>query len=202
MARVTGRTLIGSETPPEIAQVHQLIGQVSTAWSEVEGIWYLIFTCLMPGARRDQMDAIFSMSETSRAQRALIKKVAKVLYPPNPRTKAPHRRMKRIGQLISETEKLAGYRNAVIHGRLIEAYEDHTLRKLTPRIAPGSNKEKRNRLAGKDLKSELEKISAEIAELAKDLERFLDTIEQEVEIPTELRRSTRQTRASSSRSHG
>jgi len=110
--------------------------------------------------------------------------------------------MKRIGQLISETEKLAGYRNAVIHGRLIEAYEDHTLRKLTPRIAPGSNKEKRNRLAGKDLKSELEKISAEIAELAKDLERFLDTIEQEVEIPTELRRSTRQTRASSSRSHG
>jgi hypothetical protein len=186
MAHVTGRTLIGAGAPPEISQVHQLIGQISTAWSEVEGLWYLIFTCLMPGARRDQIDAIFFLFETSRAQRALILTVSDVLYPPNKHTKTPHKIRKRIGELNAKTEELAGLRNAAIHGRLIEAYEDHTLQKLTPRIAPGSNRKKRNRLAGRELTSALQEISAQIVELAKDLERFLDTIAPEVEIPKEL----------------
>jgi hypothetical protein len=188
MAFVTGRKWVGSGAPPEIEQAHQLIGQIASNWSEVEGLWYLIFTCLMPGARRDQIDAIFFLFDSSRTQRVLVMAVADVLYPDDKHKKINPTRH-RIGQLNAKTEELAGWRNAAIHGSLLEAYADHTMQQLTPRIAPGSNKKRRNRLAGKDLIVELNRIGDEIEKLVKDLEGFLDTIAPKLEIPRELQKA-------------
>jgi hypothetical protein len=46
MAFVTGRvwTGAGGSPPKEIALVYQLIGQIDSNFSEVDGLWYLIFT--------------------------------------------------------------------------------------------------------------------------------------------------------------
>jgi len=95
-----------------------------------------------------------------------------------------------LGQLNARSEELAGWRNAAIHGTLLEAYADHTMQQLTPRIAPGSNKNKRNKLAGKELAAELTRIATEIEGLIKDLTDFLDTIAPDISISKELRKAT------------
>ncbi len=191
--RLNSGSLVGSfvmakPVPPELALVHQLIGQIATEWTEIEGLWYLIFTSLMPGARRDQIDAIFFLFESSRSQRHLVMTVADVLYPPSKYGRIhPKRRV--LGQLNSRSQDLAGWRNAAIHGNLTEAYADHTMQQLTPRIAPGSNKNKRNKLAGKDLTVELKRIAVEINGVIKDLKDFLDTISPNMAISRELQKA-------------
>jgi hypothetical protein len=175
MAFITGAKWIGSDPPPEIAKVHQLIGQIATNWSEIEGYWYLIFTCLIPGASRKHIDAIFFLFDSSASQRVLILAAAEATYP---RTK--HNRIhpirRKIGQLNARTSDLAKWRNAAVHGSLMEAYEDHTMQKLTPRIAPGSNQRRRNPLAGKDLTIELTRIGEAIEKHILELEGFLNAI--------------------------
>jgi len=32
---------------PKDAEIYQLIGQIATDWSEIEGLWYLIFTWIL-----------------------------------------------------------------------------------------------------------------------------------------------------------
>jgi hypothetical protein len=175
MAFITGAKWIGSDPPPEIAKVHQLIGQIASNWSEVEGYWYLIFTCLMPGASRKHIDAIFFLFDSSASQRILVLAAADATYP---RTK--HNRIhpirRKIGQLNARTCDLASWRNAAVHGSLMEAYEDHTLQKMTPRIAPGSNEKRRNPLAGKELTTELTRIGDAIGKHILELEGFLNAI--------------------------
>lgn len=186
MAFITGRVWTGPDAPPkEIALVYQLIGQIASSWSEVEGLWYLIFTGLMRETPRLQVDSIFFMFDSSASQRALIMGVADVTYPKTKRgTIHPLRR--KLGQLNARSCDLAGLRNASIHGRVMEAYEDHTMAKLTPRIAPGDNAKRRNPLAGKELIAELQGISNDIASLVSDLANFLDTISPKIEITREL----------------
>ena len=186
MAFVTGRVWTGSDPPPkEIALVYQLVGQIASNWGEIEGLWYLIFTCLMQGTPRPQVDAIFFKFDSSASQRALIMGVADTVYPKT-EDGTIHALKRQLGQLNARTSELAKLRNASIHGRVMEAYEDHTMKKLTPRIAPGNNAKRRNILAGKDLITELQKISNDIAGHTSDLAGFLDAIAPKLEISQEL----------------
>ena len=176
MAFVTGRVWVGASSPPkELALVYQLIGQIASNFSEIEGLWYLIFTTLLKNTPRPQADAIFFRFDSSASQRALIMRVADETYPTAAGgTLDPLR--DQLGQLNARTNDLARLRNAAVHGRVMEAYEDHTMAKLTPRIAPGTNAKRRNPLAGKDLVAELEKIVVEIDTLVSDLAGFLEAI--------------------------
>ncbi|MEA2819095.1 MAG: hypothetical protein QOJ86_1099 [Bradyrhizobium sp.] len=190
MAFVTGRvwTGAGGSAPKEIALVYQLIGQIASNFSEVDGLWYLIFTGLMKETPRKQVDAIFFMFDSSASQRALIMGVADATYPKTERGTI-HPVRSQLGQLNARTCDLAGLRNAAIHGRVMEAYEDHTMSKLTPRIAPGDNAKRRNPLAGKDLIGELERIANDIEALISDLVRFLNTIAPKPDLPRELQQA-------------
>lgn len=190
LAFITGAKWIGSDPPPEIAKVHQLIGQIASNWSEVEGYWYLIFTCLLPGAGRKHIDAIFFLFDSSASQRILILAAADATYP---RTK--HNRIhpirRKIGQLNARTNDLAKWRNAAVHGSVMEAYEDHTMQKMTPRMAPGSNEKRRNPLAGQDLTKELTRIGEAIGKHILELIGFLDAIapKRSANLPQELLRA-------------
>jgi hypothetical protein len=189
MAFVTGRVWRGTEPPPtEIALTYQLIGQIASNWVEVEGLWYLIFTCLMRETPRQQADAKFFKLGTSALQRDLVMRVAEAVYPKTDGG-VPHPMIEKLGQLNARSRDLAGFRNAAIHGRLLEAYEDHTMAKLTPRMAPGGNAKRSNRLAGKDLIAELQKVLNELCGLISELEAFLDTISPRLKIEQELQQA-------------
>ena len=94
-----------------------------------------------------------------------------------------------VVQDAEREHRCRGLRNASIHGRVMEAYEDHTMAKLTPRLAPGDNTKRRNPLAGKDLIAELQGISNDIANLISDLASFLNTIAPKREILRHLQQA-------------
>lgn len=142
----------------------------------------------MKDTPRPQVDSIFFIFDSSAAQRIMIMGVADAAYPKTARgTYHPLRTA--LGKLNARTCTLAGSRNAAIHGQVIEAFEDHTMQKLTPRIAPGSNAKRRNLLAGKDLTVELQRISDEVTQLISDLADFLDTIAPKLAISEELQQA-------------
>jgi hypothetical protein len=96
-------------TPKQRAYL--LIGDIATSWSEVEALWYLIFTLVMKDTPRKITDAIYFQTDYGPHQRALILAAAEAAYPPDRKTKRPHPTRKKIGQLNAATEKLVGKRN-------------------------------------------------------------------------------------------
>lgn len=107
----------------ELKEIHALVGEASSLWNQVEELWYLIFTCLMRGADRAVIDAIYNMFPTGSMQRQLITTIApivlqfdlKELQARNPEHHARRRLLKRIGQLNATTNALSGKRNLTVH---------------------------------------------------------------------------------------
>ncbi|WP_374397714.1 hypothetical protein [Sphingopyxis sp.] len=114
--------------PPVIRRIYELVGEATTAWNQVETLWYLIFTGLMDRTERAKVDAIFSMFQTGALQRQLIMTVAPIalkfevseLRRRNPEHHVRRRMLREIGRLNAKTNDLAGHRNATVH----TAFED------------------------------------------------------------------------------
>lgn len=170
---------------PQLRRIYELIGEIAISWSEVELLWYLIFTTLMPQASRAQIDAIFFQWDTSAKQRELVLAVADATYP-NDKRGRPHPMRRRIGQLNAATQVAAGDRNAAIHAVINPPQTMAAVLQGLYTVQPGSNPRKRNKLAGKKLEEELTRSAASMNKLSADLRYFLDTISPKLEVRPEM----------------
>ncbi len=119
-----------------LKEIYALIGAIALHWSEVEELWYLIFTGLMADTPREQTDAIFFLFETGKRQRDLIISVAKATFKPDKQNR-PHKTMRQIGQLINKTETLSPKRNAAVHANMfihqtLEGQTSYRIDQATP----------------------------------------------------------------------
>ena len=111
-----------------LRQTYELVGEATTAWNQVEGLWFLIFTALMRDTERDITDALYDMFQTGAMQRQLIMKVAPIalkydlkgLKRQNPDHQIRKKLLTRTGQLNAETNGIVSRRNAMTH----TAFED------------------------------------------------------------------------------
>lgn len=154
----------------ELKRVYELVGQVTTLWSQVDGIWYLIFTCLLPETGRDRIDAIYGRFQTGAAHRELITAVARPaldsepkVYRRDPKARFRKQLLNRIGRLNDATNLLSKRRNAAAHTAFEVSYSV-----IPPRVlATGFHKP--SPLAGKDLIPELEDLVDGVSILLLDL---------------------------------
>lgn len=170
---------------PHLRRIYELKGEIASSWSEVEVLWFLIFTAIMEKTPREQATAVFFMFETSAKQRDLIKAVADATYPKD-RAGRKHPTRKRIGQLIAATNDAAGNRNAAIHANITTAQSMASILKGEYYATPGMNPGRPSKLAGKSLEDELSKTVSEIAELINNLHSLRDHIAPKLEVSPEL----------------
>lgn len=164
-------------------KIVSLIGEITLHWSEVEELWYLLFTIFMPSTPREQVDAVFSLFDTGKRQRDLVRTVAAALYKPDSCNR-PHKIMKQIGRLMSKTETVSPKRNAAIHAKfmILPGKDGASLHYRMRSGMPG----KKNFLEGRDLVPALEEILEEIKGLIQDLENFRVAMLPKQEVPPEL----------------
>lgn len=93
----------------QLDRVHMLVGRIATEFSEIETLWYLIFTCLLNTTARPVVDAIFNQFKTGAQQRQMIIDVAAASLAPS----LPL--LISIKALCEQTKTLAGRRNAAVH---------------------------------------------------------------------------------------
>jgi hypothetical protein len=93
----------------QLDRIHLLVGRIATEFSEIETLWYLIFTCLMNTTPRPVADAIFNQFKTGAQQRQMVIDVAAGALPPD----SPL--LISIKTLCEQTKTLAGRRNAAVH---------------------------------------------------------------------------------------
>lgn len=148
---------------PEIRHVYELVGRITAQWNEAEVYWYLIFTCMLYSTPRPVIDAMWSHFLTAAAQRQFTMALADAAFEKHPDL------CKTIGRLAAQTNDAAGNRNAVVHG---EYFVDFTFEGLGIGVAPGTNRKKPNRLAGKELGKNLRGVLAEIETLRHALGEF------------------------------
>lgn len=156
----------------ELRNIYALIGEIATTWSEVELMWYLIFTIIMKDTPRKQAEEIFFMFETSNRHRELIMAVADAAYPCDEHARQ-HPLRRKLGQLHARTNELAGDRNAAIHG-VVHGPRSILVGDFTMLPGPNPDPKKRNKFAGKALTDELQASLEKIKRLYEDLQRFRD----------------------------
>lgn len=165
----------------EVDRLHTLIGRIATDFSSVEGLWYLIFTCLLPGAHRPAVDAIFNRVRGGRQQRELVLSVAESALATQPRL------LESVRANVINTNKAADRRNAAIHSIIHVSHYT-----IPPRIA-AMGISKRSKLADKDITAEIADLYRTIVVLEIDVERLrLDAIEGASAVPPAHMPSLRQ----------
>lgn len=127
-------------------QIHTIVGRIATEFSEVEMLWYLIFTCLLSNTPRAAIDVIYNNQKTGAQQRQLLLEVGGAMLGSKPDF------LKTIKDRVEETKILAGRRNDAIHS-IIYIFDAA----IPPHIAAGGVS-KPSRLGAKE-------IGKEIAEL-------------------------------------
>src|ERR1700704_5983331 len=93
----------------KLRDIYALVGELSTRMTDIEGLWYLLFTSLMHQTPREIVDAIINVHKTAEGQRQAIVAVITTLYPKD----TPIRTF--LGKLLEQTQTLTGRRNAAIH---------------------------------------------------------------------------------------
>jgi hypothetical protein len=160
----------------KLKEIHALVGESLSLWNQVEELWYLIFTGLMPGTDRAVIDAVFNMFQTGSMQRQLITTVAPVslkfdiqkLRERDAENHARRRLLKRIGQLNARTNDLAGKRNAITHS-IFQIFDATPAPFLT-----GLGQTQLSKLKAADNKTYLQHLSQEITILVIDLADLRD----------------------------
>ena len=172
---------------PATQQIYALIGRIATAWSEVELLWYLIFTVLMEETPREKVDVVYFQWDTNAKQRELIQAMADVAYPVG-KDDRPHPMRRRLGQLHATTNDLAGLRNAAIHAILQVPISGAALHYGDDdfRILKGVNPRKPNKLAGRRVRDQLADTLSRIEKLAADLGEARDAIAPKLDVPPDM----------------
>jgi len=93
----------------KLDQIHTIVGRIATEFSEIEMLWYLIFTCLLGNTPREARDAIFNNLKSGAQQRQLILDIAAAVLDNNSDF------YKSIKKLVEQTKILAGRRNDAVH---------------------------------------------------------------------------------------
>lgn len=152
---------------PEIRHVYELVGRITAQWNEAEVYWYLIFTCMLYSTPRPVIDAMWNHFLTGAAQRQFAIALADAVFREHPNLRAD------IGRLIALTNDAAGNRNAAVHA---EYFVDLFYEGIGIRVAPGINRSKPNRLAGRELDQTLRAVLVEIEALRHSLRVFRDQL--------------------------
>ncbi len=153
--------------PRPINAILQQVGLANLLWNRVEDLWYLYFTCLLPGAERPKVDAIYRSLDSGNRKRALILNVAAESLAEGS-TQLTHLRT-----LIAKTNDLAAVRNALMHGQY-ELVSDSEV--TTLRIARGGDSTKPNRLGFVPLDRELNNLLTEAKQLIAEIEGLLPAV--------------------------
>lgn len=165
---------------PQVKRVMERVGQVTTAWNEIDLLWYLIGTCLLHELPRDKTDQIYRQFATGKVRREFIMSVANIAFKPDSAFR------KEIGRLNALTNDISGHRNAAVHGIY---FFDPLNGPPGLRVAPSGDMNKRpNRLAekGKLIEQELTGIFEQISGLEDELNTFRIILIQEF-LPLEMR---------------
>jgi hypothetical protein len=160
-----------------ISGVLQQVGLANLLWNRVEDLWYLYFTCLLPGAERQKIDAIYRSVDSGNRKRALILNVAAQSVEEG----SPE--LIHLRALVAKTNDLAGIRNALIHGHYQLVSESGT---ATLRIARGGDQAKPNRLGFLPLHEELSKLLVAAKGLIAEVEGLLPRVSPPPEISSVL----------------
>lgn len=126
----------------QLRRVHELIGQLTSKVSEIDTLWYLIFTCLMHQTPRAIADAIVNVHRTGEGQRQPILAVAAVVFP---RGSAA---IKFLGQLKQRTDEIASRRAAAVHSVI-------SIQGVPGQRVHARGITKPSKLAGKDIEADL-----------------------------------------------
>lgn len=110
----------------QLDRVHTIVGRITTEFSEIELLWYLIFTCLLGSTPRTAVDAIFNNLKTGAQQRQMMLDVATAILDNKSDL------YKSIKERVEQTKILAGRRNDAVHS-IIQIFEAA----IPPYIAAG-----------------------------------------------------------------
>jgi hypothetical protein len=130
----------------QLDRIHTIVGRIATEFSEVEMLWYLIFTCLLGNTPRAAVDAIFNNLKSGAQQRQLILDVAATVLDQKSELLAS------IKRHVEQTKILAGRRNEAVHS-IIYIFAAA----IPPHIAAGGSS-KPSRLNGEQLGPEIAEI--------------------------------------------
>jgi hypothetical protein len=144
----------------QLNRVHTLVGRITTDFSSIEQLWYLIFTALLHDTPRPAVDAIFNQHRIGAAQRQLILDVANAVLPGDSKLRLS------ITQLCGRTANLSVRRNAVVHSVFYVAEFI-----IPPRIAAaGISKPSGMKTAG--IETEIADIYREVVSLELDMQQL------------------------------
>jgi hypothetical protein len=151
----------------QLDKLHTLIGRIATEFSSVEGLWYLIFTCLLPATPRPAVDAIFNKIRSGRQQRELVLSVSETALADQPDL------LKSIRTHVARTDLAAERRNSAIHSIIHVAHFY-----VVPPMIAARGISKRSKLADKDIAAEIADLYRTVATLELDVQRVrLDAIQ-------------------------
>lgn len=148
---------------PSVKRTVELVGLTATLWNDVELLWYLIYTGLLPGTPRKQIDRIYSHFLTGAAKLEFTLHLATDVMPDT--------QLEWLKHLAERTKELAGLRNAIIHG-------DYRLDVLNAppglRVSHGGKHNRRpNRLA-----KAADKLNATIEAATEDISSLIDELDE------------------------
>jgi hypothetical protein len=141
----------------QVDRLHTLIGRIATEFSSVEGLWYLIFTCLLPNTPRAAIDKIFDKFKSGRQQRELILSVAGAVLPVDSAL------LQSIKTHAKRTWNTADRRNDAIHSVI------HVSHYTIPPTISATGISKRSDLADKDIPEEIADLYRTVAILELDM---------------------------------
>jgi len=130
----------------QLDRIHTIVGRIATEFSEIEMLWYLVFTCLLGNTSRAAVDAIFNNLRSGAQQRQMILDVATAVLD----NKSGF--YQSIKKLAEETKMLAGRRNDAVHS-IIHIFQAA----IPPHIAAGGTS-KPSRLSAKQIGPEIAEI--------------------------------------------
>jgi hypothetical protein len=144
----------------ELDRLYLLIGRIATEFSQIETIWYLVFTGLIHPTPRRAADAIFHQMRTGHQQRKMIVAIAEATLPEGSQL------FLLIKELAAKTGAIAERRNATMHSGLyiFEAA-------IPPHIA-AMGISKRSPLADKNIANELTDLYRAATHLQLDMQEL------------------------------
>jgi hypothetical protein len=142
----------------QLDNIHTIVGRIATEFSNIEALWYLIFTCLLANTPRSAVDAIFNNLKTGAQQRQLILDVAAAVLDSTSEFYA------KIKRQVEHTKILAGRRNDAVHS-IIYIFQAA----VPPHIAAGGMS-KPSKLGAKEVGQEIVDIYRAILSHGLDME--------------------------------
>jgi hypothetical protein len=158
---------------PILREIYELVGEATTAWNQVEELWYLIFTVLMHDTQREKADAIYDQFNAGSQQRELTMRIAPIALAHDPNSDDPEQvtRAKLLASLKTfpeRTRTLATRRNAVMHSAFLQLGGPFQIVAMSPHKASKLRDEKDYSLYLTALIEDTTLLGLDLADLRED----------------------------------